>query len=137
MMSAEQRQQALHDLPAMGRHDLANVQMLKRNVEGGGRVDQLRHTDFRLIGGLKGDIGKAWNYDVYGLDAEVHVPADRTSTTSTPIDLQDALIVDGDPNDPSTWHCRSGNARLRSLEHLHDGRGDSGGAELPLAALDL
>ena len=24
--------------------------------------------------------------------------------------LQDALIVDGDPNDPSTWHCRSGNA---------------------------
>jgi iron complex outermembrane receptor protein len=42
----------------------------RRNVEGGGRIDDLRHTSFRGVLGLKGDISDAWNYDVYALYGE-------------------------------------------------------------------
>ena len=37
----------------------------KRNVEGGGRDDDLRYTSYRGVAGLKGDLNKAWNYDVF------------------------------------------------------------------------
>ena len=39
----------------------------RRNVEGGGRIDDLRHTSFRGVIGLRGDIADGWSYDVYGL----------------------------------------------------------------------
>ena len=39
----------------------------RRNVEGGGRLDDLRHTSFRGVVGLRGDITDNWSYDVYGL----------------------------------------------------------------------
>ncbi|MDE2082341.1 MAG: TonB-dependent receptor [Burkholderiales bacterium] len=35
----------------------------RRNVEGGGRQDDLRHTSFRSVVGIKGDIGP-WSYDL-------------------------------------------------------------------------
>ena len=43
----------------------ATLALLKRNVEGGGRVDNLRHTDYRLVIGSKGQIDKTWSYDAY------------------------------------------------------------------------
>jgi iron complex outermembrane recepter protein len=39
----------------------------RRNVEGGGRNDDLRHTSFRGVIGLRGDIAEGWSYDAYGL----------------------------------------------------------------------
>ena len=39
----------------------------RRNVEGGGRNDDLRHTSFRGVVGLRGDIADGWSYDAYGL----------------------------------------------------------------------
>ncbi len=39
----------------------------RRNVEGGGRIDDLRHTSFRGVLGLRGDIADGWSYDIYGL----------------------------------------------------------------------
>ena len=39
--------------------------ILRRNVEGGGRQDDLRHTSFRLVWGIKGEVFKHWNYDTY------------------------------------------------------------------------
>lgn len=45
-------------------HD--NLTILRRNVEGGGRQDDIRHTSYRGLLGLKGELGKTWNYDVYG-----------------------------------------------------------------------
>jgi iron complex outermembrane recepter protein len=39
----------------------------RRNVEGGGRIDDLRHTSFRGVVGLRGDIADGWSYDAYGL----------------------------------------------------------------------
>ncbi len=38
----------------------------KRNVEGGGRQNNLRHTDYRYVLGLKGAIDSAFSYDAYG-----------------------------------------------------------------------
>jgi iron complex outermembrane receptor protein len=37
----------------------------RRNIEGGGRQDDLRHTSFRGVVGVKGDIAKYWDYDVF------------------------------------------------------------------------
>ena len=39
----------------------------RRNVESGGRLDDLRHTSFRGVIGARGEIAEGWNYDIYGL----------------------------------------------------------------------
>ena len=41
-----------------------NVTVLRRNVEGGGRQDDIRHTSYRGVIGIKGDVWNNWNYDV-------------------------------------------------------------------------
>jgi iron complex outermembrane recepter protein len=41
------------------------AQILRRNVEGGGRRDDLQHTNFRVVAGMRGDLSDIWSYDVY------------------------------------------------------------------------
>lgn len=41
-----------------------NLYIGRRNVEGGGRRDDLQHTDYRGVFGAKGDVGKGVSYDV-------------------------------------------------------------------------
>ena len=106
MLSAQQRQ-LLCTNNGWGPHDLAEVTILRRNVEGGGRVAQLRHTNIRISAGLKGELSRAWNYDFFGLQGEMHSPQSYANDLNV-LNLQNSLIVDGDPADPSTWHCRSG-----------------------------
>ena len=50
----------------LGPTDSADMFIFRRNVEGGGRESQLRHTSYRGVVGLKGDINDTWTYDVYG-----------------------------------------------------------------------
>lgn len=88
---------------------MAELYIGRRNVEGGGRIDYLTHQAFRFVGGLKGDLNKTWSYDVYGLSGQTRVPEEYGNDFHSDR-IQDALIVDGDRDDPSTWHCRSGNA---------------------------
>ena len=38
----------------------------RRDIEGGNRQDDLRHTSYRMKLGMKGDLGNGWTYDVYG-----------------------------------------------------------------------
>jgi outer membrane receptor protein involved in Fe transport len=38
----------------------------RRNIEGGGRLADLRHTAFRTVLGFRGDITDTWQYDVAG-----------------------------------------------------------------------
>lgn len=45
--------------------DTAAVFIGRRNVEGGGRQDDIRHTSFRTVVGAKGEFAKVWNYDVF------------------------------------------------------------------------
>ncbi len=41
------------------------AQILRRDVEGGPRIDDREHSDFRIVAGMRGDLGKAWSYDAY------------------------------------------------------------------------
>jgi iron complex outermembrane recepter protein len=109
MLSPDQRAKICPSAYYPNSTDMASVIINRRSVEGGGRDDILVHQSFRLMGGVKGEINKTWNYDVYGLEAQTRVPEIYTHDFSY-ARIQDALIVDGNPNDPSTWHCRSGNA---------------------------
>ncbi|MDP1691441.1 MAG: TonB-dependent receptor [Burkholderiaceae bacterium] len=47
-----------------GPGDTAEALILRRNVEGGGRQDDIRHTSYRFVTGVKGDIG-AFSYDAF------------------------------------------------------------------------
>jgi outer membrane receptor protein involved in Fe transport len=49
----------------LGPTDTASLALLRRNVEGGARIDDLRHTDYRIVIGAKGDINDDWSYDAY------------------------------------------------------------------------
>lgn len=44
----------------------ADVQIGRRNIEGGGRDSIYDHNNFRLVAGTKGTISNAWTYDLYG-----------------------------------------------------------------------
>lgn len=44
--------------------DTADALIFRRNVEGGGRQDDQRHTSYRGVIGIKGDIGN-WTYDAF------------------------------------------------------------------------
>jgi outer membrane receptor protein involved in Fe transport len=44
----------------------ASVSILRRNLEGGGRIADLRHTDYRGVVGLRGEFDNGFRYDVYG-----------------------------------------------------------------------
>ena len=41
------------------------VQPLRRNVEGGARRDDLQHTSYRIVAGVKGDLSPAFSYDAF------------------------------------------------------------------------
>jgi iron complex outermembrane recepter protein len=43
----------------------AHIIFGRRDTEGGNRTDDLGHTSFRTVLGVRGDITDAWNYDVY------------------------------------------------------------------------
>jgi iron complex outermembrane recepter protein len=44
----------------------ADVEIGRRNVEGGGRTYEFQHTNYRMALGSKGDLFEGWNYDAYG-----------------------------------------------------------------------
>jgi outer membrane receptor protein involved in Fe transport len=43
----------------------ADVQIGRRNIEGGGRNFYYEHNNYRIVGGIDGDLGSAWKYDAY------------------------------------------------------------------------
>ena len=53
--------------PATGRtYNQAIAYIGRRNVEGGGRDDDIRHTDYRVVAGVRGDPLRGISYDLYG-----------------------------------------------------------------------
>jgi outer membrane receptor protein involved in Fe transport len=48
------------------------AQILRRNVEGGGRIDDLQHTTYRGVLGMRGDLSNVWSYDAYYQYARVN-----------------------------------------------------------------
>ncbi len=49
----------------LGANDRTTVLVGRRNVEGGGRQADLRHTSYRIVLGSKGEIDDNWSYDLY------------------------------------------------------------------------
>jgi iron complex outermembrane recepter protein len=43
-----------------------NVEIGRRNIEGGGRFSDFEHQNYRALIGTRGDFLEAWSYDVYG-----------------------------------------------------------------------
>lgn len=50
-----------------------NLVIIRRAVESGGRQSDIRHETFRLLGGLKGEIGRGVSYDASYLRSRAHV----------------------------------------------------------------
>jgi outer membrane receptor protein involved in Fe transport len=55
----------------------------RRNVEGGFRNDDIRHTSFRGVFGVRGDINETWRYDFYGQYSEVSMEQTYNNDLST------------------------------------------------------
>lgn len=51
--------------PTGQQYNLAFMQLLRRNVEGGNRISDLKHTEWRGVLGSRGELSKAWSYDAY------------------------------------------------------------------------
>ncbi len=51
--------------------DTADALIFRRNIEGGGRQDDIRHTSFRTVIGVKGDFATHWNYDLFAQSGKV------------------------------------------------------------------
>jgi iron complex outermembrane recepter protein len=68
-------------------------------AEAGGRDSELRHTDYRIVIGLRGDLGKNWNYDGYMQYGSVQLQAHQTGNFNTNRINQALNVVNG-PNGP-------------------------------------
>lgn len=51
--------------------DTADILIGRRNVEGGGRIDDIRHTSYRGVAGAKGDLAPGFTYDAFLQTARV------------------------------------------------------------------
>jgi outer membrane receptor protein involved in Fe transport len=46
-------------------YNIGYFNLLRRNVEGGNRISDLTHTEWRGVVGSRGDLSKVWSYDAY------------------------------------------------------------------------
>jgi outer membrane receptor protein involved in Fe transport len=105
-MLSDQQRDLICVQPGYGPHEYANVRIRRRNIEGDPRRSQIGHTNYRIVAGLRGDIGDSWSYDLYGLHAESGFQL--TSINDLNVErMRNALDVIVDPN-TGEWVCRSG-----------------------------
>jgi outer membrane receptor protein involved in Fe transport len=83
------------------------AQILRRNVEGGGRRDDLQHTNYRIVAGMRGDLSDVWSYDAYYYFAQTNFAETYTNDFSV-TRLGRAIDVIDDPRTPGVDPiCRS------------------------------
>ncbi len=97
--------------PGTGKPGLAQVDIARRNVEGGPRITEYRHTSYRMVVGAKGDLGDGWAYDAsaqesYSLYSQLYL-GDWSKTA-----VQNALLVN--PNGT----CQNGDFGVRTARSL-------------------
>ena len=76
-----------------------NVQIGRRNVEGGARTSDYEHTSYRAHFGFKGDFLDAWNYDAYGAYYYVNFFNSNDKYLSF-ANIDNALLVKGTAANP-------------------------------------
>lgn len=99
-----------------GQQDIeqARLQILRRNVEGGGRDDDLVHTSYRIVAGMRGDVANGVAYDAYYQFGTTHlqdVYRNDFSVTRLGRAIDAVAVLDGQvvaPGTPgSTIMCRA------------------------------
>jgi iron complex outermembrane receptor protein len=79
--------------------ELANVIIFRRNVEGGGRDDDLTHTAYRIVGGMRGDVTSGISYDAYYQFGTTHLQqVYRNDFSVTRIGRAIDAVTDADGN---------------------------------------
>ena len=68
-------------------------------AEAGGRQTDFRHTDYRIVVGLRGDLGKNWTYDGYMQYGSVQLSQEQTGNLNT-ARINQALNVVNTPTGP-------------------------------------
>jgi iron complex outermembrane recepter protein len=79
--------------------------IFRRNVEGGGRQDDIRHTSYRTVIGVKGEFAKFWNYDVFAQSGKVVFQETYKNDFSI---ARTALALDAVRDTAGNIVCRSG-----------------------------
>jgi len=85
--------------------DDQTVYIGRRNVEGGGRQQDLRHTSFRGVFGVRGDINETWRYDLSGQYSEVSMENTYLNDFGS---NKIALALDAIEDEDGNIVCRSG-----------------------------
>jgi outer membrane receptor protein involved in Fe transport len=86
--------------------DSTPVYIGRRNVEGGFRNDDVRHTASRIVVGARGEINDAWSYDIHGNFGQVTLGRTYNNDLSITRIVRALNVVD-DPNNPGTAVCAS------------------------------
>ncbi len=105
MLSDQQRETLCGEGTGYGPTDYADVYILRRNIEGEPRTNQLGHTNLRLLAGFRGDFNDQWSWDAYGLHAQ-NDSQDSYINDLSVTRIGNALDVIEDEN--GDWVCRSG-----------------------------
>jgi outer membrane receptor protein involved in Fe transport len=82
------------------------VQIGRRNIEGGPRIESFEHDNYRVVLGMKGDFADAWHYDAYGSYYYTSLFSSSTNYLSNN-GIENALNVVGTAANPV---CASGAA---------------------------
>lgn len=101
LLSADWRR----DLGCNGTTGTAEAFILRRNVEGGGRQDDIRHTSYRSVIGVKGEFAKYWNYDIFAQSGKVIYQSSYKNDFSV---ARSALALDVIRDAAGNIVCRSG-----------------------------
>ncbi|MCP3938013.1 MAG: TonB-dependent receptor, partial [Actinomycetia bacterium] len=105
-LSDQQRNTICGPGTGYGPTDFAEVFIGKRNVEGTPRSNALGHDNFRILGGVRGDLGDSWSWDAYVLRAENH----STDVYNNDMSIARLTLALDVITDPATGLpvCRSG-----------------------------
>jgi iron complex outermembrane recepter protein len=92
----------------VGAGEIPNLFIGRRNVEGGGRVDDLEHEDWRVTLGIKGKIVDGWDYDASWQHSIVNLSETQQNYFSTAkidnalnVITGPAFLADGKTPNPS------------------------------------
>jgi len=75
----------------------ADVDIARRNVEGGGRYSSYEHRNYRVVAGMDGRLGSAWSYNAYGLYYYTSLYQEERNFLNSAA-INNALEVTSDPS---------------------------------------
>lgn len=79
----------------------------RRNVEGGGRQDDLNYTSYRAVFGFRGPLTDSWDYDLYGQYYRVAMQRSYLNDFSVTRLARALDVVDNDPGVGVDPQCRT------------------------------